>query len=69
MSRKPARWLGYSRLQFDGIRRNFQTYGGEGLVDRLPARRDRIAIRPRAPGHSMADGRQRRRRHNSPTAD
>ena len=28
--------MGYSRQQFYGIRRNFQTYGAEGLVDRLP---------------------------------
>jgi len=28
--------MGYSRQQFYEIRRNFQTYTGEGLVDRLP---------------------------------
>ena len=28
--------MGYSRQQFYEIRRNFQTYGAEGLVDRLP---------------------------------
>ena len=28
--------MGYSRQQFYEIRRNFQTYGGDGLVDRLP---------------------------------
>ena len=27
---------GYSRQQFYEIRRNFQTYGAEGLIDRLP---------------------------------
>src|ERR1041385_3569314 len=28
--------MGYSRQQFYEIRRNFQTYGAEGLADRLP---------------------------------
>jgi len=28
--------MGYSRQQFYEIRRNYQTYGAEGLVDRLP---------------------------------
>ena len=28
--------MGYSRQQFYEIRRNFQTYGAEGLIDRLP---------------------------------
>ncbi len=28
---------GYSRQQFYEIRRNVQTYGGDGLIDRLPA--------------------------------
>jgi hypothetical protein len=28
--------MGYSRQQFYEIRRNFQTYGAEGLLDRLP---------------------------------
>ena len=27
---------GYSRQQFYEIRRNFQTYGAEGLLDRMP---------------------------------
>jgi hypothetical protein len=31
--------MGYSRQQFYGIRRNFQTYGAEGLIDRLPGTR------------------------------
>ena len=35
--------MGYSRQQFYEIRRNFQTYGAQGLVDRLPG--------PRAPTH------------------
>ena len=28
--------MGYSRQQFYEIRRNYQTYGAEGLLDRLP---------------------------------
>ena len=28
--------MGYSRQQFYEIRRNCQTYGAEGLIDRLP---------------------------------
>ena len=28
--------MGYSRQQFYEIRRNFQTYGAEGLIDKLP---------------------------------
>ncbi len=31
--------MGYSRQQFHEIRRNFQTYGAEGLIDRLPGAR------------------------------
>lgn len=31
--------MGYSRQQFYEIRRNFQTWGAEGLVDRLPGAR------------------------------
>jgi len=33
---KACRIMGYSRQQFYEIRRNFQTYGAEGLIDRLP---------------------------------
>jgi hypothetical protein len=33
---KACRMLGYSRQQFYEIRRNFQTYGADGLLDRLP---------------------------------
>jgi hypothetical protein len=33
---KACRVMGYSRLQFYEIRRNFQTYGADGLLDRLP---------------------------------
>ena len=31
--------MGYSRQQFYEIRRNFQTYGSEGLIDHLPGTR------------------------------
>ena len=31
--------MGYSRQQFYEIRRNFQTYGAQGLIDRLPGTR------------------------------
>ena len=33
---KACRLMGYSRQQFYEIRRNFQTYGADGLIDRLP---------------------------------
>ena len=33
---KACKVMGYSRQQFYEIRRNFQTYGAEGLLDRLP---------------------------------
>src|SRR5215467_7998873 len=33
---KACRVMGYSRQQFYEIRRNFQTYGADGLLDRLP---------------------------------
>ena len=33
---KACKIIGYSRQQFYEIRRNFQTYGAEGLLDRLP---------------------------------
>ncbi len=33
---KACRIMGYSRQQFYEIRRNFQTYGADGLIDRLP---------------------------------
>ena len=33
---KACKIMGYSRQQFYEIRRNFQTYGSEGLLDRLP---------------------------------
>jgi hypothetical protein len=34
---KACRVMGYSRQQFYEIRRNFQTYGADGLLDRWPA--------------------------------
>ena len=37
---KACRIVGYSRQQFYEIRRNFQTYGAEGLVDRVAGPRD-----------------------------
>ena len=36
---KACRLMGYSRQQFYEIRRNYQTYGAEGLLDRLPGAR------------------------------
>jgi len=33
---KACRLVGYSRQQFYEIRRNYQTYGADGLIDRLP---------------------------------
>ncbi|HET7370586.1 MAG TPA: IS481 family transposase [Gammaproteobacteria bacterium] len=33
---KACRVMGYSRQQFYEIRRNYQTYGAAGLIDRLP---------------------------------
>jgi transposase InsO family protein len=33
---KACNLMGYSRQQFYEIRRNFQTYGADGLIDRLP---------------------------------
>jgi hypothetical protein len=32
--------MGYSRQQFYGIRRNYQTYGADGLIDRLPGAKE-----------------------------
>ena len=36
---KACRLVGYSRQQFYEIRRNYQVYGAEGLIDRLPGAR------------------------------
>ena len=37
---KACKVMGYSRQQFYEIRRNFQTYGADGLIDRLPGPRN-----------------------------
>jgi molybdenum-dependent DNA-binding transcriptional regulator ModE len=39
---KACKIMGYSRQQFYEIRRNFQTFGPEGLVERLPGAKGRI---------------------------
>lgn len=36
---KACKIMGYSRQQFYEIRRNYQVYGGDGLLDRLPGPR------------------------------
>lgn len=36
---RACRIMGYSRQQFYEIRRNYQTYGADGLIDRLPGAR------------------------------
>lgn len=36
---KACRIMGYSRQQFYEIRRTYQTYGADGLIDRLPGAR------------------------------
>jgi hypothetical protein len=36
---RACRIVGYSRQQFYEIRRNYQVYGAEGLIDRLPGAR------------------------------
>jgi transposase InsO family protein len=36
---KACKLMGYSRQQFYEIRRNFQTYGADGLIDRMPGAR------------------------------
>ncbi len=33
---KACKLIGYSRQQFYELRRNYQTYGAEGLLDKLP---------------------------------
>jgi hypothetical protein len=37
---KACKEIGYSRQQFYEIPRNFQTYGADGLLDRLPGPRN-----------------------------
>ena len=36
---KACKIIGYSRQQFSEIRRNYQTFGADGLLDRLPGPR------------------------------
>ena len=36
---RACKLMGYSRQQFYEIRRNFQTFGADGLIDRLPGAR------------------------------
>lgn len=36
---KACKMMGFSRQQFYEIRRNYQTYGAEGLIDRMPGAR------------------------------
>ena len=43
---KACKVMGYSRQQFYEIRRNFQTFGSQGLLDRLPGPRE-----PHRPPH------------------
>jgi hypothetical protein len=41
---RACKLIGYSRPQFYEIRRNFQTYGADGPIDRLPGARGRQTI-------------------------
>ena len=50
---KACRVMGYSRQQFYEIRRNFQTYGTDGLLDRIAG--------ARAPHPNRVSPRSRRR--------
>jgi hypothetical protein len=36
---KACKYMGYSRQQFYEIRRNYQTFGAQGLLDRIPGTR------------------------------
>jgi hypothetical protein len=38
---KACKIMGYSRQQFHEIRRNFQTYGADELLDKLPGAQGR----------------------------
>lgn len=57
---KACKVMGYSRQQFYEIRRNFQTFGAQGLVDRLPGTKgphpNRVApeIETAILGHALA---------------
>ncbi len=52
---KACKLIGYSRQQFYEIRRNYQTYGAEGLLDKLP-----VGLAEQTGGalacHQQADG-------------
>ena len=50
---KACRIMGYSRQQFYEIRRNYQTYGAEGLIDRLPGRTPSGSLRRSRPPSSL----------------
>ncbi len=47
---KACKIMGYSRQQFYEIRRNFQLYGAEGLLDKLPGARGPHPNRVDGPG-------------------
>ena len=51
---KACKVMGYSRQQFYEIRRNYQTYGSAGLLDKLPGARGlhRTAWRRRSSNRS-----------------
>ena len=51
---KACRIAGYSRQQFYEIRRNFQMYGAEGLLDRMPGAK-RAAPEPGGLGSGGGD--------------
>ncbi len=40
--------MGYTRQQFYEIRRNYQTFGADGLIDRLPGPKGPHCARPSA---------------------
>ena len=50
---KACKVMGYSRQQFYEIRRNYQTYGSAGLLDKLPGARP--APEPRGAGDRAID--------------
>jgi len=55
---KACKVMGYSRQHFYEIRRNFQTYGADGLIDRLPGARaphpNRVPRRSKTPSWPIA---------------
>jgi hypothetical protein len=55
---RACKMMGYSRQQFYAIRRNFQTYGADGLIDRLPGAKgphpNRVAAEIEAATHDHA---------------